>query len=118
MNVSPDLSSTGTRARREPSVWSSTFRRFPIDDARPIDIGPIAIVVKDWSRPQPGKSRLFASPILERMVMAGPFWPMALYVPGGIALIWYAATAHASAAALFVEYAAGLLVWSLVDAAG
>src|SRR5437762_2826565 len=45
MNVSPDLSSTGTRARREPSVWSSTFQRFPIDDARPIDIGPVAIVL-------------------------------------------------------------------------
>jgi dihydroceramide fatty acyl 2-hydroxylase len=107
-----DVSPVGTRARREPSVWSTTFRRF--DDGQ-IQIGPVAVVVKDWSRPQPGESRIFSNALLERMVVAGPLWPIALYVPAGIALIWYAARIGASTTAIAIEYASGLLVWSLIE---
>ena len=94
------------------SGWSTTFRRF---EDGPIRIGPIAINVKDWSRPQTGESRLFANGVLEGMAIAGPFWPLVLYVPLGLASIAYASYAGFSPLAIAVQYVAGLLVWSLVE---
>ena len=94
------------------SGWSTTFRRF---EDGPIRIGPIAINVKDWSRPQTGESRLFANRVLEGMAVAGPFWPLVFYVPLGIAAIAYASNAGVSPLAITTQYGAGLLVWSLVE---
>src|SRR5579862_3844523 len=118
MHVSPEFSPDsvpGTRTRTAGSMWLTTFRRFTIDDAAQIKVGPVAVVVNDWSRPQTGQSRMFANALLERMAVAGPFLPIAVYVPAGIALIWYASTAGASAATILVEYSAGLLAWSLFE---
>lgn len=118
MNVSPDIprdSAAVPRNRPAASMWLTTFRRFTIGDAAEIHVGPVAVVVNDWARPQPGESRMFTNGLLERMAVAGPFWPIALYVPGGIALMWYAAAAGVSAATIAVDYSLGLLGWSLFE---
>jgi len=80
-----------------------------------MQIGPVAINVRDWSRPQTGQSRLFANGVLEELAVAGPFWPMVLYIPSGAGAIAYAWRAGISPVALTIDYGAGLLLWSLVE---
>ena len=94
------------------SRWSTTFRRF---EGGPIHIGPIGVVVSDWSRPQPGRGRMFASAFLERMAVAGPFWPLAVYVPAGLGALVVAAKSDMAALTIVLAYVGGLLAWSLAE---
>jgi dihydroceramide fatty acyl 2-hydroxylase len=95
------------------SMWSTTFRRFA-DGPVPL-IGRISVAVHDWARPRAGESRLFEQDLLERVTLAHPGWPIALYGPGGAGLVWYAARAGVAPGALAGGYAAGLLVWTLTE---
>lgn len=95
------------------SMWSTTFRRFS-DGQVPV-IGPITVAVHDWARPTSGESRLFQQELLERVTQAHPGWPIAIYAPGSVALIWYAARSGARWPMLAGAYGAGLLIWTLFE---
>jgi dihydroceramide fatty acyl 2-hydroxylase len=95
------------------SLWSTTFRRFS-DGQVPV-IGPITVAVHDWARPVAGESRLFQQDLLERVSQAHPGWPIAIYGPGGAALLWFTDRAGVHWPALAGAYAGGLLIWTLVE---
>jgi sterol desaturase/sphingolipid hydroxylase (fatty acid hydroxylase superfamily) len=95
------------------SMWSTTFRRFA-DGQVPVVSG-ITVAVHDWARPRAGESRMFEQELLERATLAHPVWPVALYGPGAAALVWYAGGAGVPWRALAGGYAAGVLIWSLVE---
>jgi dihydroceramide fatty acyl 2-hydroxylase len=94
--------------------WATTFARF-----RPGSIplvGPVVVRVADWSNPRPGRAPMFDHPpLLERLSVAHPAFPFAVYAPLGVALTWRAWHAGFSALAVAVAYLAGLFVWSLLE---
>jgi sterol desaturase/sphingolipid hydroxylase (fatty acid hydroxylase superfamily) len=92
--------------------WLSTFKRF---QPGPVPlIGRVALLVNDWSRPQRGQGPMFDSPLLERMAVAYPGLPIAIYVPLGGWLLWRSAVTIGvlPTAALYI---AGLVVWSFTE---
>ncbi len=71
--------------------------------------------VADWSRPQPGWAQMFDYPFLERLSIAKPLAPALVYVPLGFAAIWRGVAGGLSLLTAVAAYAAGLLIWSLVE---
>src|SRR4051812_43419134 len=103
-----------TRAKVRPAgKWATTFERFrpgPTPLVRSIEVR-----VADWSRPQPGTAPMFNAGVLERLTLAHPAFPLAVYAPAGIYLLWYARQHGATIGTLVATYIAGLLVWSLLE---
>jgi hypothetical protein len=54
-------------------------------------------------------------PLLERLSVAHPALPVAVYGPLGLALAWHAWHAGTSAGNIAAAYLAGLFVWSLLE---
>ncbi len=93
--------------------WSTTFERyspgrFPI-------LGAIMLAVHDWARPRPGESRMFDQEFLERLTVAHPRWPLTLYIPFSLVLLWLAWSRGMRAGTLVESWVAGLLIWSLLE---
>ena len=102
------------RAKLRPAgQWASTFVRFR-PGPTPL-IGPIEVRVADWSRPQAGHAPMFDTPWLERLSVAHPAFPFAIYAPGGVWLLWRAWQDGFGAGTLAAAYAGGLLIWSLLE---
>ena len=95
------------------SNWATTFARFQPGNI-PL-IGPIVVRVSDWSKPKEGRAPMFEHALLERLSVAHPAFPFAVYVPVGIVLLWHGRRMGFSASAVAGAYAAGLLVWSLLE---
>lgn len=93
--------------------WTSTFSRFH-PGPTPL-IGPIEVRVADWSKPQSGRAPMFDNRLLERLTVAHPSLPFAVYAPAGCWLLWHAWRGGLSLAAVAAAYGAGLLVWSLLE---
>jgi sterol desaturase/sphingolipid hydroxylase (fatty acid hydroxylase superfamily) len=93
--------------------WLSTFKRFQPGPV-PLLGRRIALLVNDWSRPQRGEGPMFDSPVLERMAVAYPGLPVAIYVPVGLLLLWRSA-AWLGLAGTALLYLAGLIVWSFTE---
>jgi sterol desaturase/sphingolipid hydroxylase (fatty acid hydroxylase superfamily) len=73
------------------------------------------LAVYDWARPRPGESRMFDEAVIERLTVAHPRWPLMLYIPFSLVLLalgWQQGLAPTTMAGW---YAAGLLIWSLVE---
>ncbi len=92
--------------------WAETFVAFP---AGRIAIGPVRVNVVDWSRPQSGPARIFEHPWLERLSYAGPLLPALVYIPGGLALVWFALRSGVGAGTAAVSYVVGLLGWTAFE---
>jgi sterol desaturase/sphingolipid hydroxylase (fatty acid hydroxylase superfamily) len=58
---------------------------------------------------------MFDSPLLERLAVAHPGLPTAVYVPAGLYLLWLSATGPRGLAMTVLLYLAGLLFWSLLE---
>jgi hypothetical protein len=93
--------------------WMTTFSRF--QPGRMPLVGPIAVHVADWSKPRPGRAPMFDETWLERLTVAHPFWPAAVYGPAGCVSIWQASRGRLTLGAVLGAYAGGLLIWSLVE---
>jgi sterol desaturase/sphingolipid hydroxylase (fatty acid hydroxylase superfamily) len=92
--------------------WLSTFKRF---QPGPVPLpGRVALLVNDWSQPQRGQGAMFDSRFLERMAVAYPGLPIAIYVPLGMFLVWRA-TADLGAWATAALYLGGLFIWSFAE---
>src|SRR5262247_2804645 len=92
--------------------WMTTFTRFPPGRT---PFGPVEVRVEDWSRPRAGQAPMFDNPILERLTCGYPAFPVAVYLPGGFGLVWYAWRGGLAPGALAISYFAGLLVWTLLE---
>jgi sterol desaturase/sphingolipid hydroxylase (fatty acid hydroxylase superfamily) len=95
------------------SDWATTFARF--QPGRIALFGPIAVRVADWSKPQAGRAPMFDETLLERLSIAHPALPFAVYAPAGLWLLWRASAAGLGVVALAAAYVLGLLVWSLLE---
>lgn len=93
--------------------WLSTFKRF--QPGRIPLIGPVALLVADWSRPQRGRAPMFDSPLLERLSVVSPAYPTAVYLPAGLFLVYLSARGPAGVGLTVALYGAGLLIWSLLE---
>jgi sterol desaturase/sphingolipid hydroxylase (fatty acid hydroxylase superfamily) len=93
--------------------WLSTFKRF--QPGRIPIAGPVALLVADWSRPQRGEAPMFDSQALERLSVVRPAYPTIVFLPAGAYFVWATAVGPLGTAAASLLYAAGLLVWSLVE---
>jgi dihydroceramide fatty acyl 2-hydroxylase len=93
--------------------WATTFARF--SPGRMPILGPIAVRVADWSRPQRGQAPLFDAPWLERFSVAQPIWLFLVYAPAGAFLLWRGWSRGVSLGLTLAAYAAGLLIWSLLE---
>lgn len=98
---------------RSRGQWVTTFDRFP-PGPTPL-VGPIEVQVADWSRPQPGHAPMFEDALFEKLSVAHPAVPFAIYAPLGFWLLWREVTAGASLALAVSMYGLGLLVWSLLE---
>jgi sterol desaturase/sphingolipid hydroxylase (fatty acid hydroxylase superfamily) len=78
-------------------------------------VGPVALLVADWSRPRKGQGPMFDSPLLERLSVVHPAAPTAVYVPAGLYLVWRSAQSGVGVAGSLLLYLAGLLIWSLLE---
>jgi sterol desaturase/sphingolipid hydroxylase (fatty acid hydroxylase superfamily) len=74
----------------------------------------VALLVADWSRPQRGHGPMFDSPLLERLSVVHPAFPTAVYLPAGVYLLWRS-TAGLGLGASLLLYAAGVLIWTLLE---
>ena len=97
----------------EKPTWISTFTRFR--PGRIPLIGPIVVLVADWSRPQPGHGPMFDRGLLERLSCAHPRWLVALYGSLSLVLLWQGWAAGLSTSSMALRYLGGLLVWTLVE---
>src|SRR4051812_41350990 len=93
--------------------WLSTFTRFR--PGRTPLVGPVALLVADWSRPQRGSAPMFDSPVLERLSVVHPAFPTLVYLPAGLLLFWRSAAGPLGPWITLLLYAAGLLAWSLLE---
>ena len=93
--------------------WLSTFTRFR--PGRTPLVGPVALLVADWSRPQRGSAPMFDSPLLERLSVVHPSFPTAVYLPVGLFLLWRSASGSAGLFGSVLLYGGGLVVWSLLE---
>ena len=93
--------------------WATTFARFQA--GRIPFLGPVGVRVADWSRPQAGRAPMFDETVLERLSVAHPAVPFAVYAPAGVWFLYRAWATGFDVWTLVVAYVLGLLVWSLVE---
>jgi sterol desaturase/sphingolipid hydroxylase (fatty acid hydroxylase superfamily) len=93
--------------------WVTTFARFR--PGRMPLIGPIIVRVADWSKPQAGRAPMFDNEVLERLSVAHPAFPLAVYGPIGLFLLWRGWGMGYSAPALAGLYLVGLFIWSWLE---
>ena len=93
--------------------WATTFARFRPGNV-PL-VGPVIVRVSDWSTPLPGRAPMFDHPLLERLSVAHPAFPVAVYLPVGVWLAWHSWRTGLGATAVLAAYLAGLFVWSLLE---
>ena len=94
-------------------MWSRTFERFT--PGRVPLVGPIAVIVSDWTRPRTGQSRMFELPAIERLTFAQPWWPLALFGSVGLVSVAVALLEGVTPLVAASGYLAGLFVWTLVE---
>jgi len=92
--------------------WITTFTRF---SPGPTPFGPVDVRVEDWSRPRAGQAPMFDHPILERVTCGHPGFPLAVYFPAGLWLVWHAWRGGMSTSTVAAVYLGGLLAWTLLE---
>jgi dihydroceramide fatty acyl 2-hydroxylase len=98
---------------RAAELWASTFARYT--PGRMSLLGPVKVCVADWSKPQPGRAPMFDATWLERLSVAYPAFPFAVYAPAGAWLLWLGWSAGLSASTLLMAYLGGVMMWSLFE---
>jgi sterol desaturase/sphingolipid hydroxylase (fatty acid hydroxylase superfamily) len=95
------------------SEWVTVFERFP--SGRIPIIGPIGLIVHDWSKPVDGHPRLFDHSALELLTTAHPRVVLSVYSLLAVALFWSGVDAGLSASVVVWRAAAGIAVWTLTE---
>ena len=102
-------SSRGTPRR----TWSNAPQRFP--PGRFSVIEPIGLAVHDWSRPQPGRPRMFDQNFLEWFSHIHPASLVVIYVPASVFFFWQGLASGLSLAFSALLFLTGMFVWTLIE---
>jgi 4-hydroxysphinganine ceramide fatty acyl 2-hydroxylase len=94
-------------------TWSNAPQRFP--PGRFSVIEPIGLAVHDWSRPQPGRPRMFDQNFLEWFSHIHPASLVVVYVPASAFFVWQGLAAGLSPAFSAVLFVAGMFAWTLIE---
>jgi sterol desaturase/sphingolipid hydroxylase (fatty acid hydroxylase superfamily) len=94
-------------------TWSNAPQRFP--PGRFSVVEPIGLAIHDWSRPQPGRPRMFDQDWLEWFSRIHPMSLVAVYVPASMFFVWYGLRSGLSPALSTALFAAGLFTWTLIE---
>jgi dihydroceramide fatty acyl 2-hydroxylase len=92
--------------------WLTTFTRFPPGRT---PLGPVDVRVEDWSHPKAGEAPMFDHPVLERLSVAHPALPLLVYLPAGIAFVWYGARSGLALSSVGFAYLGGVIAWTLTE---
>jgi sterol desaturase/sphingolipid hydroxylase (fatty acid hydroxylase superfamily) len=93
--------------------WARVFERFP--PGRYALVGSIALIVRDWGRPQPGEAGLFPQSALTRFVYVGPRALIVIYGSLASVLFWRGVSEGVSPIRGMVIAAAGLACWTFIE---
>src|SRR5438128_12451634 len=97
----------------EPATWSNAPRRFP--PGRISIVEPIGLAVHDWSRPQPGRPRMFDQDWLEWFSHIHPASLVVVYVPASAFFFWYGLQSGLSLALSAALFLVGLFASTLIE---
>ena len=100
-------------ATQDRPTWSNAPRRFP--PGRFSIVEPIGLAVHDWTRPQPGKPRMFDQNFFEWFSHIHPLSLVVVYVPASAFFLWYGLTSGLSASWSAMLFAAGWFGWTLLE---
>jgi sterol desaturase/sphingolipid hydroxylase (fatty acid hydroxylase superfamily) len=95
------------------SEWLTVFERFPTGRV-PI-VGPIGILVHDWSKPVDGHPRVFDHPAIEGVTTASPRSIGAVYSAIAIAMFSLSVYVGLSPSRIAASLAAGVVAWSFFE---
>ena len=98
---------------RERSEWETVFDRFPSGHT-PI-VGPIEVIVHDWSKPADGHPRLFDQPALEWLTTGHAGLVLVMYSFLSSSMFWAGWHEGLSAGVLALRGLAGLAIWTLTE---
>ena len=108
------VESVMTNARQsKPPTWSSAPRYFP--PGRFVLFEPIGLAVHDWSRPQPGRPRMFDQNFLEWFSHPHPLSLALIYLPGASYFVWRGLSAGISPTATIALASTGVFAWTLIE---
>jgi sterol desaturase/sphingolipid hydroxylase (fatty acid hydroxylase superfamily) len=99
--------------KRPPLTWFSAPRYFP--PGRFVLIEPIALAVYDWTRPRPGRPRMFDQRFLEWFTRIHPASLVSIYVPASAFFVWRGLSHGLSVLESVFLFAFGLFAWSLIE---
>lgn len=98
---------------RERSEWETVFERFP-SGPMPI-VGPIEVLVHDWSKPADGHPRLFKHGALEWLTTGHAGLVLGLYSFLSGLMFWAGAREGLTVSVLAWRGVAGLTTWTLTE---
>jgi len=97
----------------ERPTWSNAPKRFP--PGRIAVVEPIGLAVHDWSRPQPGRPRMFDQNFLEWFSHIHPASLVILYVPASSFFVWRGIASGLTPLLSTELFAIGLFGWTLLE---
>ena len=100
-------------AATERATWTDAPRRFP--PGRFAIIEPIGLAVHDWSRPRPGRPRMFDHDFIEWFSHIHPASLVAVYVPASLFFLWQGLATGLSPVRSAWLFAAGWFGWTLLE---
>ena len=78
-------------------------------------VEPIGLAVHDWSRPQPGRPRMFDQDVLEWFSHIHPASLVVVYVPASAFFVWRGLALGLSLAFSAALFVAGMFGWTLLE---
>jgi sterol desaturase/sphingolipid hydroxylase (fatty acid hydroxylase superfamily) len=78
-------------------------------------IEPVGLAVHDWSRPQPGRPRMFEQNFLEWFSHIHPLSLVVIYVPASLFFVWLGLVSGLSVARTLLLFAVGIFGWTLLE---
>ena len=109
LQTPPQRSSAAT----ERDTWTNAPRRFP--PGRFAIIEPVGLAVHDWSRPRPGRPRMFDHDFIEWFSHIHPASLVAVYVPASLFFLWQGLATGLSPVRSAWLFAAGWFGWTLLE---
>jgi len=94
-------------------TWSNAPQRFP--PGRVALVEPIGLAVHDWSRPRPGRPRMFDQDFFEWFSHIHPASLIVVYVPASAFFVWLGLAHGLSVALSAVLFGVGVFGWTLLE---
>jgi sterol desaturase/sphingolipid hydroxylase (fatty acid hydroxylase superfamily) len=97
----------------ERETWSNAPQRIP--PGRVALVEPIGLAVHDWSRPRPGRPRMFDQDFFEWFSHIHPASLIVVYVPASAFFVWLGLAHGMSVGLSAVLFGVGLFSWTFLE---